>query len=351
LLCGFNMQVLSFALVLLLVAAAPRAYSAYVAEQIAVLPEGSARVIRALNDNDEIVGGARLQGRHLGFRGKKTLRSVEGLPGSDYSNTLGINNEGDVVGSANAAKGVRAFRAGPRGQLALGTLPGDQASEAFAVNKKGEAAGYSSGVAGIRAVTWSKSGEISLLPELAAGKTSKAFAINDDAIVVGISGDEAESRAVRWSGGSVQDLGALPGDVQSEALAINAGGEIVGSSGDPLVRQRAVLWNPDASIEELGSLPGGESSRALGVNDAGQVVGVAQTHEGSFAFVWSRAEGMQNLNDLVSGRAGYVLTEAVAINSRGVILAIGQEDIGGQDGHSHDLHELPIQVFLLRPVP
>ena len=35
---------------------------------------------------------------------------------------------------------------------------------------------------------------------------------------------------------------------------------------------------------------------------------------------------MQDLNSLLTSRSGFVLTQAVSINSQGIILAIGQND-------------------------
>jgi hypothetical protein len=78
---------------------------------------------------------------------------------------------------------------------------------------------------------------------------------------------------------------------------------------------------------------------------------VSHTPRGNQAFVWTRDGGMQNLNHLVTARARYVLTQALSINAKGVILAIGQEELEPveEEGHAHDLHELPVHVFLLRP--
>jgi probable HAF family extracellular repeat protein len=102
-----------------------------------------------------------------------------------------------------------------------------------------------------------------------------------------------------------------------------------------------------------GTLEGGKTSRALGINNRGEVVGVSHTPRGNQAFVWTRQAGMQNLNKLVPTLAGFVLTDALAINGKGVILAIGQEETDHveEEGHAHDLHELPVHVFLLRPQP
>lgn len=157
-------------------------------------------------------------------------------------------------------------------------------------------------------------------------------------------------RAVLWSNGEIRDLGTLSGHLVSEALAINNRGDVVGSSGDPESERHAALWRPGHRAQDLGTLEGGDTSRALGINNRGEVVGVAHTPEGSQAFVWTAANGMRNLNDLVIARSGYVLTQALSINVRGVILAVGQEAVEHEaDGHSHDLHELPVHIFLLRP--
>jgi probable HAF family extracellular repeat protein len=84
--------------------------------------------------------------------------------------------------------------------------------------------------------------------------------------------------AFAWQKGELTDLGALPGVECSEAVSINARGEIAGRSGngviDPLVgveELRAVLWK-DGEIKDLGTL-GGNHSIAIGINNRSQVVG------------------------------------------------------------------------------
>lgn len=76
--------------------------------------------------------------------------------------------------------------------------------------------------------------------------------------------------AFAWRDGVLTDLGALPGFECSEAVSINARGEIAGRSGngvvDPLAgveETRAVLWK-DGEINDLGTL-GGNHSIAIGM--------------------------------------------------------------------------------------
>jgi probable HAF family extracellular repeat protein len=118
------------------------------------------------------------------------------------------------------------------------------------------------------------------------------------------------------------DLGTLPGDVSSEATAINNNGTVIGYS-KGAEGTRAFVWTQASGMQELGILPSGSSSRALGINDADTVVGSWTTSTGDRAFVWTRQEGIRDLNSEASLPFGVVLVEAHAINNRGQILAFG----------------------------
>ncbi|MCA1851378.1 MAG: hypothetical protein LC647_02990 [Beggiatoa sp.] len=329
--------------------------AAYAATELARLPEGSSRVVRAGNDAGEIVGSAQRGGSHRGFFLKSgPLQEIGGLPGSDYSAALGINNLGQVVGSANTTTAMRAFRSRrATGIVALGTLPGDSGSVAMAINHPGQAVGYSSGPTGVRAVVWTPAGAIQALPMLPGCDSARGQAINDRGDVVGVCDTVSGPRAVLWEGGAVQDLGTLPGDSASEALSINANGVIVGYSGDPEAQHHAVLWGSGGGpIQDLGTLPDGASSRALAINNRREVVGISEASAGDHAFLWTEQGGMQDLNGLLTSRFGFVLTQAVAIGAQGVIVAIGVDEATSADQrHDHDDHELPLRVFRLVPVP
>ncbi|MGQ0593123.1 MAG: hypothetical protein ACT4QB_10870 [Gammaproteobacteria bacterium] len=329
--------------------------AAYTATELASLPVGSSRVVRAGNDDDEIVGSARRGGGrgHRGFLLKSgPPQEIGGLPGSDYSAAFGINNLGRVVGAANTATGLRAFRSQrTTGIVALGTLPGDNGSAAFAINQSGEVVGFSSGPAGVRAVVWTRAGAIQALPMLPGCDSARGQAINDRGDVVGVCDTVSGPRAVLWEGGAVQDLGTLPGDRSSEALSISANGVIVGSSGDPEAQHHAVLWpSGGGPIQDLGTLPDGRSSRAFAINSRGEVVGISEASAGDHAFLWTEQDGMQDLNFLLTSRSGFVLTHAVAISARGVIVAIGvDEATSAEQRHDHDDHEVPLRIFRLVP--
>jgi probable HAF family extracellular repeat protein len=82
----------------------------------------------------------------------------------------------------------------------------------------------------------------------------------------------------------------------------------------------------------------------LGISN-GQVVGTSETTEGEHAFLWTETGGMQDLNSLLTLRSGFILTQAVSINSQGIILAVGQNDDTSQT------HEKPLRIFMLVPTP
>ena len=347
-----------------------RVKGAYVATELAVLTEATTRVVRGVNSSTEVVGGARLSsGRHQGFlldarvvpigriggrdlqeidslfQSDRLLLPIEGIPGSDYSTAFGINEFGDIAGAANTATGLRAFRSRRAiPYIELAPLSGDTISAAFAINLRAEIVGYSGGPNGTRAVIWNPGGIVSPLPALSGTNSSRALAINDPGDVVGVSETTSGPRATLWAlGGTTQDLGTLPGHGGSEALSISETGDVVGSSGNPQQR-RAVLWTQGGAIRDLGTLPGGASSRALGISK-GEIVGTSETSDGEHAFLWTEAGGMQDLNSLLTSRSGFILTQAVSINSQGVILAIGQND------DSHQTHEKPLRIFILVPTP
>ena len=143
---------------------APRIASAQMYEVVdfGTLDEGKPFVIRGLNSAEEIVGGAATSGvGHRAFKRSRTgsLPGIDDFSGTDWSTSLGINELGAIVGSANDANALRAFLRKPNGEIVnLGTLPGDTGSEAFGINRHNEAAGYSSGPAGIQAVFWASDG-------------------------------------------------------------------------------------------------------------------------------------------------------------------------------------------------
>lgn len=77
--------------------------------------------------------------------------------------------------------------------------------------------------------------------------------------------------------GGIQDLGALPGDVRSEALGINEKGQVVGLSIDADHNTRAFLWQDGVMTDLNTLLPAGSPVLlyANDINNRGQITGEA----------------------------------------------------------------------------
>ena len=93
------------------------------------------------------------------------------------------------------------------------------------------------------------------------------------------------------------------------------------------------------TLTDLGTLPGGQSSYPYGINNNGQVVGFSDTSSGyDFAFLYSGGT-MTDLNSLILPNSGWTLVQATAINDNGCIVGQGTNSTG----QSH--------AFLLTPIP
>jgi uncharacterized membrane protein len=327
---------------------------------LATLSQGSVAVVRGLNIAGVAGGGGNpagpgaTSGPRVGlvFQSGAVPRRVTGLPGSDDTTIFGLNDNGGFVGASNTATAVRAFASTVAGGLwELPSLAGDNASVAYALNNRGQAVGFSSGAAGERAVMWGVNGAATALPVRAGVFSSRATGINARGDAVGVTGSGTSRRPVIWPVGQpARELGLLSGHVIGEALAINGIGDSVGYSANARGAHRATLWPSAGGVVDIGVLPGGDFSHAFSCNDAAEVVGASGTHGTIRAFLWTRQGGMQDLNSLIPP-SPFVLTQAVAINNAGMILATGHDPApttATTDAHSHDeAHELPVRVFLL----
>lgn len=155
------------------------------------------------------------------------------------------------------------------------------------------------------------------------GTSSYAAAINSGGVVVGWSQTKSgDTHAFRWTAtAGMVDLGTLPGEQGSQAVAIldgssTSGTRILGVSG-----RDAVVWSPSASISVLPVplIPDASFAYPQGFNDRGDVVGFdSGGNLGQHAWIWSARDGKSDLSNAVEAASNE--GSASAVTSGGVAL-------------------------------
>jgi probable HAF family extracellular repeat protein len=242
-----------------------------------------------------------------------------GTLGGFSSVGLGLNDCGQVVGGSDNASGTRRAFLWERGQMIeLGTLPGLALSEAWDINNHGVvvgAANYSWAGLSDYAFLWSIEAGIRALADLGGGE-SNALAINDNGQVVGNStySQSTTRHPYLWKNEEIIDLLTTYGGNSGVAWDINELGQIVGVG---------TMWDADGTVIELPTL-GGDWTWAIAINNLGHVVGQSEPSPGSAtakAFIWdgvsmtdiaavgqfSGSSDAWGINDAgqVAGRAAY----------------------------------------------
>ena len=294
---------------------------------------GSGAVVGAIEGSTGVPAQAFLYGK-----GVTQILTPLAQP-EDEALAYAINQSGTIVGqSSNSGAQPNAVAwmsengsvTGPTDLKSLYFANFFWSSSANAVNSADVAVGTSLGAAGGSISTDTHAalfsgGAVSDLGTL-GGNDSEALAINDAGQIVGDSqtATMGQSIAFLYQSGSMQNLGTL-GGLNSSAAGINSAGVIVGWSGTTSAPsgEEAVSW-VDGAWTDLGTL-GGPDSWANAINTSGEIVGASQTPgHAQHAFIY--ADGtMSDLNSQISSAEAkrYTLVDAVAINDNGQVVAQG----------------------------
>jgi len=218
-----------------------------------------------------------------------------GTLGGAFTQAYGINDSGQVVGCSGERFHCHAFRTAPNTPINAATDDvsiGFENAAAYGINASGQVVGNSS---------------------LGAGcfRTAPNSPINP----------------------ATDDLGPLGFGWGCRAFAINASGQVVGLYankrffGDGVHAFRTAPDSPiNPATDDLGTF-GGPVTQALGINATGEVVGSSESVNGccffpSSAFIYSNGV-MHDLNKLIPAGSGWNLTEATGINDAGQIVGLG----------------------------
>jgi probable HAF family extracellular repeat protein len=322
-----------------------------------------------LNDAGQVVGHASTTNgiQHAFLWDNGTMIDLGTLGGS-HSSATGINDLGQVVGTANVPgdAGMHAFLVTPSGgmwfqdsdldgrndfMIDLGTLNASAHSHPFDLNNAGQVVGGSGG----HAFLWDAANGMTDLGLPVGFTYNFASDINESGQVTGSAYDSVsgQTSTILWDAiNGMTALGAGPGNMYGRATGINDAGQLVGYS--------AFLWTPNSpnglsgSFTDLGMLPDAIDSFANGLNNAGQVVGYCtvaeefptggdpayETRYRNHAFLWDAAFGMADLQNLVL--YGCEATRAVAINDDGAIAVNGHINIPWLETD---------RAYLLTPIP
>ena len=244
------------------------------------------------------------------------------LGGSDSAGSA-ISSCGKMTGwSATAGGETHAFLYDGTALRDLGSFGGN--SFGLAINAAGQVVGYSYGPGN---TSWfhafvvdSRTG--APIQDLGSpGGNSLAVAINDAGQIVGWSRKgEGPLGAFYYEGGSVRDIGTLGGDY-AEATDINQNGIAVGNSSLKDGAQRGFVYD-GKKMTGIGALGGSRFSQAVAINAGGLVVGSSSAGLSGeeHAISWTEKEGIVDLNDrLHAPPAGLVLVQALAVADDGNI--------------------------------
>ncbi len=292
----------------------------------------------ALNNLGQVAGSSYTSGgeQHAFFWTPTSGLTDLGTFGGQNSQAWGLNDSSQVVGQADLANGLtRAFVwTQAQGKQDLGSLS-QASSYAYAINKAGQVVGgafVSSNT--VHAFVWTETGGMQDLGTL-GGSSSVATAINDLGEVVGYSGlpGGGETHAFLWTPQrGMQDLGDVRSYDGSYATGINNNSLIAGYSGAVQAFQYTwgILWNNGRSGQRIPFVPGSIEELPMAINDLNQVTGEFADGQGFFnAFLYSKADGIKNLNQAISTSSGWFLSIGTAINRNQQITGSGTVTING----------------------
>ncbi|HLK55826.1 MAG TPA: hypothetical protein VKU00_04655, partial [Chthonomonadaceae bacterium] len=218
------------------------------------------------------------------------------LAGSIFADTNSMISQGFLVSPSSTGDQVSPFMFSTSGETWINGI------------HNGLVVGVDTFSASTLGALWDEQTGTHYLYPVPSGAWSQAQAVNSYRQVVGamdIGNNEMHPALWARAKGSLEDtftvldLGTL-GGTDGRANAINDGRRVVGWANTALGAVHAFFWRD--SMTDLGVLPGDMQSEALALNRFDQVVGYSAWYSelvSQRAFLWDSVQGMQDLNTLV----------------------------------------------------
>lgn len=245
----------------------------------------------AINNHNQVVGFSMVGYHAVATKWGNSIASYVTDPATTISTALGINDQGEIVGS------VRNIDAGTDTDVAFYLRGGNMTYIASLSAVDVNSAGQVTGSSGQSAVVWSESNGLIQL------KTYGEFNIRPQRI--NESGQIAGGLMFWNTPSEAVDLAIATGQ-NVNASGINDNGQVVGSYISTELGQRAFIWDATNGMTDLGI-----SSGAADINNQGEVIG---TDNSIHAFYWNGNDPFQ-LESLTAGG----MTQARDINDNGWI--------------------------------
>lgn len=285
------------------------------------------------------------------------IQALPLLPPFPESRAFGASADGSViVGEAFSSTESMAFRwSVATGILGLGRLGGIH-SAAMAVSTDGDVVvGDTQSPTGYLPFRWTVGQgmqALELLPSCAYGFGRNVSA--DGTIVVGYCNTVSGENGIRWDAdGQPTDIGFLPGGNRTNLYGVSSDGQIcVGQGQQAAGTVVAIRWSQGEGLVSLGQSAGGTPYLALSASsDGGVIVGSGQVPTGEAARVWDSANGLRNLQDVLTtyyglDLTGWTLNRAYAVSGDGTtIVGEGRNPDGQSEAWVAHVPTYPVPVI------
>jgi probable HAF family extracellular repeat protein len=275
-----------------------------------------------INGRGDVAGTLSVPGTaSLAFFYKEGKIHTFGNPAGYFSSgATGINDSDELIGSSgvtpptsHSAPKRSAFLYDRKGaRINIDTTETPIYPDAAAINDPGTVVGwFDAGTTGpLQHAFIFRNGQIQDIGSLLGVGFNGALSINDAGQIVGELNNG--KGGFLYSNGRVQILGFLPSH-------INDHGQIVGENSPYATNPTAVLYEGGV-LRPLGTLSGFTDSDAIAINNGGEIIGVCESSTAQSFFLYFGGQ-MYDLNKLVRGN--WVLTGVSGINDFGQIAATG----------------------------